>query len=42
MEIQIGDVLRYKKPACGENMYEDSYLNFHFLTKSIDANNLQL
>ncbi|WP_198782025.1 restriction endonuclease [Shewanella putrefaciens] len=42
MEIQIGDVLRYKKPACGENMYEDGYLNFHFLTKSIDANNLQL
>jgi len=23
-------------------MYEDGYLNFHFLTKSIDANNLQL
>lgn len=42
MEIRIGDVLRYKKPACGENMYEDGYLNFHFLTKSIDANNLQL
>ncbi|MGI2132292.1 restriction endonuclease [Shewanella baltica] len=42
MEIQIGDVLRYKKPACGENMYEDGYLNFHFLTKSIEANNLQL
>ncbi|GGM93653.1 restriction endonuclease [Shewanella xiamenensis] len=42
MEIQIGDVLRYKKPACGENMYEDGYLNFHFLTKSIDVNNLQL
>ncbi|MCT8864124.1 restriction endonuclease [Shewanella xiamenensis] len=42
MEIQIGDVLRYKKPACGKNMYEDGHLNFHFLTKSIDANNLQL
>ncbi len=23
-------------------MYEDGYLNFHFLTKSIEANNLQL
>ena len=42
MEIQRGDVLRYKKPACGKNMYEDGNLNFHFLTKSIDANNLQL
>jgi hypothetical protein len=42
MEIQIGDVLRYKKPACAERIYEDGYLNFHFLTKSLDAKNLQL
>jgi hypothetical protein len=42
MEIQIGDVLRYKKPACDVNIYEDGHLNFHFLTKSLDAKNLQL
>jgi hypothetical protein len=42
MEIQIGDVLRYKKPATAENIYEDGYLNFHFLTRSLDAKNLQL
>ncbi|MGI2171739.1 restriction endonuclease [Shewanella sp. MF05960] len=42
MEIQIGDVLRYKKPATAENMIEDGYLNFHFLTQSLDAKNLQL
>ncbi|WP_394148580.1 restriction endonuclease [Shewanella atlantica] len=42
MEIQIGDVLRYKKPACTENLYEDGYLNFHFLTKSTEAKRLQL
>lgn len=42
MEIQIGDVLRYKKPATAEHIYEDGYLNFHFLTRSLDAKNLQL
>ncbi|WP_432468727.1 restriction endonuclease [Agarivorans sp. Z349TD_8] len=42
MEIQIGDILRYKKPACAKNTYEDDYLNFHFLTKSVYAKNLQL
>jgi hypothetical protein len=42
MEIQIGAVLRYKKPACAVNMYEDGHLNFHFLTKHSEANNLQL
>jgi len=42
MEIQIGDTLRYKKPACSENMYECGYLNFHFLTKSSHAKQLQL
>ncbi|MCL1051162.1 restriction endonuclease [Shewanella abyssi] len=42
MEIQIGDVLRYKKPACAENPYEDGHLNFHFLTKSLEAKKLQL
>lgn len=43
MEISIGDVLRYKKPACDQNMYEDGHLNFHFLThESKAAAKLQL
>ncbi|QQX80299.1 restriction endonuclease [Shewanella sp. KX20019] len=42
MEIQIGDVLRYKKPVCAANPYEDGHLNFHFLTKSLEAKKLQL
>ncbi|GIU51824.1 restriction endonuclease [Shewanella sp. KT0246] len=42
MKIQIGDVLRYKKPACAENLYEGGYLNFHFLTKSPEVKRLQL
>ncbi len=42
MKIQIGTILRYKKPACDKNIYEDGCLNFHFLTKASDAKNLQL
>lgn len=42
VEIRIGEILRYKKPACSEKPYEDGYLNFHFLTKLSEAKKLQL
>ena len=42
MEIQIGDVLRYKKPACHNNRYEGGFLNFHFMIQKTDINRLQL
>jgi hypothetical protein len=42
MELQIGDVLRYKKPSCYKNQLEDDYLNFHFLIHMNDIKNLQL
>jgi len=42
MEIKINDVLRYKKPACHENAYEDGHLNFHFLTNVSTSKKLQL
>lgn len=42
MEIKINDILRYKKPACHENVYEDGHLNFHFLTHVSTSKKLQL
>jgi hypothetical protein len=42
MEIQIGDVLRYKKPACHINKYEGGFINFHFMINKTDINRLQL
>ena len=42
MEIKINDILRYKKPACHENAYEDGDLNFHFLTNVPTSKKLQL
>ncbi|EDM68693.1 hypothetical protein PE36_01892 [Moritella sp. PE36] len=42
MEIKINDILRYKKPACHENAYEDGHLNFHFLTNVPTSKKLQL
>jgi len=42
MEINIGQTLRYKKPACAQNVFEDGFLNFHFLTHEATAKKLQL
>jgi hypothetical protein len=42
MEIKINDILRYKKPACHVNAYEDGYLNFHFLINTPNVKSLQL
>lgn len=42
MRIAVGDILRYKKVICSENLYEDGCLNFHFLTKMPVVKGLQL
>jgi hypothetical protein len=42
IKLQIGDILRYKKPACHLNYIEDGYLNFHFMINKLDAKRLQL
>jgi hypothetical protein len=42
IKLQIGDTLRYKKPACHLNYIEDGYLNFHFMIHKLGCKRLQL
>ena len=41
-KLQIGQILRYKKPACHTRQVEEEHVNFHYVTHKENSNRLQL